>query len=121
MTVMARDPIALTFESQRLGMIPGSLKRCNMSRDHSMTSPLAKLSATAWESLKSAAEAAIPLLEERVTEPDPSIDEIVEELERAFLISLVVILTSHNVTMYWCKRWTSGNNRTNASCKATFL
>jgi hypothetical protein len=63
------------------------------------------------EVLNSAVDAAIPLLEERVTEPDPSIDEIVDELERALLISLVVTLTSHNVLLQKVDEWEQPHQR----------
>jgi hypothetical protein len=42
---------------------------------------------------------------------DPSIDEVVDEIERAFLISLVVTLTSHNVLLEKVAKWEQPHQR----------
>ena len=111
MTLMARDPIALTSESQLLGgdswlaetLQPVKQSRGDFAFGEGFDGSLEKLA--------SAAEAAIPLLQARVTEPDPSIDEIVDELERAFLISLIVTLTSHNVLLQKVDEWEQPHQR----------
>jgi hypothetical protein len=61
--------------------------------------------------LTAAVETAIPLLTARTTEPDPSIDEIIDELARAFLISLIVTLTSHNVLLEKADEWDRHHKR----------
>ena len=99
MTVLARDSIALTLESQHLGIdswLANTLKDVSQSLDEFT---FGEGFTNSLDLLDSAAESAIPLLQERITEPDQSIDEVVEEMERAFLISLVVTLTSHNVLL----------------------
>ncbi|WP_238407149.1 hypothetical protein [Mycobacterium canetti] len=111
MTVMARDSIALTFESQRLGddsWLAETLQQVKKSLDDFS---FGEAFGDSLEALNSAVDTAIPLLEERVTEPDLSIDEIVDELERAFLISLVVTLTSHNVLLQKVDEWEQPHQR----------
>ena len=111
MTLEARDPIALTFESQRLApgtWLAGTLGGVSQALDNFA---YGEEFANRLEALTSAAETAIPLLNERTTEPDPSIDEIVDELDRAFLISLVVTLTSHNVLLKKVDDWEQPHKR----------
>ena len=111
MTVLARDSIALTFESQRLGSSPwlaDTLKNVSQGLDEFS---FGERFTNSLDVLDSAAESAIPLLQERITEPDPSIDEVVEEMERALLISLVVTLTSHNVLVQKVAAWEQPHQR----------
>jgi hypothetical protein len=61
--------------------------------------------------LRTAIDAAAPRLGERVTEPDASIEDLVDELERAMLISLVVTLTSHNVLVEKVSDWEQPHRR----------
>jgi hypothetical protein len=111
MTVLARDSIALTFESQRLvsdSWLADTLNDVSEGLDQfsfgeGFTSSL--------DVLDAAAESAVPLLQQRTTGPDPSIDEVVEEMERAFLISLVVTLTSHNVLLRKVAEWERPHQR----------
>ncbi|WP_241010712.1 hypothetical protein [Mycobacterium camsae] len=111
MTLPARDSIALTFESQRLGgnsWLAGILDPVSQAlKGFSFGAGFSD----SVEALKSAAEATIPLLQQRITEAESSIDEIVEELERAFLISLVVTLTSHNVLLKKVAEWERPHER----------
>lgn len=111
MTLLARDSIALTFESQRIGSeswLADALTDVSRGLNEfafgdAFTSSL--------DFLDSAAESAISLLQERITEPDLSIDEVVDEMERAFLISLVVTLTSHNVLLQKVAEWEQPHQR----------
>ncbi|SLI54513.1 Uncharacterised protein [Mycobacteroides abscessus subsp. bolletii] len=61
--------------------------------------------------LLAAVDAVIPVLETRATEPDASIDEIVDELERALLISLIVTMTAHNTIITKESEWTAEHQR----------
>jgi hypothetical protein len=61
--------------------------------------------------LLSAVRQTIPLLSERATEPDASIDEIVDELERAFLLSLVMTLTTHTAILARESDWSHQHSR----------
>jgi len=111
MTVLARDSIALTLESQHLGIdswLANTLKDVSQSLDEFT---FGEGFTNSLDLLDSAAESAIPLLQERITEPDQSIDEVVEEMERAFLISLVVTLTSHNVLLRKVGEWEQPHQR----------
>lgn len=101
MTVLARDLIALTFEGQRLGSdswLEDTLQDVSLGLNEFAFGDgfLSSL-----DILDSAVESAISLLQERITEPGPSIDE----MERAFLISLVVTLKSHNVLLQKVSAW----------------
>ena len=103
--------IALTFESQRLGSSPwlaDTLKNVSQGLDEFL---FGERFTNSLDVLDSAAESAIPLLQERITVPDPSIDEVVEEMERALLISLVVTLTSHNVLVQKVAAWEQPHQR----------
>ena len=110
-TLPARDPLALTFESQQLDsdswlaqtLAPVAQALENFSFDDGFDESL--------EALSSATESVIPLLQERTTDPKPSIDEIVEDLERALLISMVVSLTSHNVLLQKVSEWEGPHER----------
>jgi hypothetical protein len=111
MTLEARDPIALTFEGQRLesdSWLAGTLSDVLQALENFRYGPNF---AASLQALTAATEAAIPRLEERITEPDPSIDEIVDELERALLISLVITLTSHNVLLQKVSDWEQPHSR----------
>ena len=61
--------------------------------------------------LSTAIGKAIPLLEERVIEPDESVDEIVADLERSLLISIVAPLTAHNPIIPLVDKWTNDHQR----------
>lgn len=89
------DQLMLTLESQPLA--PGSWLADALA---DVTAAMDNIDyrdgfAASLESVLSAIRAAIPVLEKQVTEPDASVDEIVADLERALLISLVVALTAH--------------------------
>ncbi|SPM40212.1 hypothetical protein MNAB215_2408 [Mycobacterium numidiamassiliense] len=111
MTLEARDPLTLTFESQRLSgdswlkQILEDVSR--VLRDFTFGDGFPD----SLHALDSAAEAAIPLLEGRITDPNPSIDEIIDELERALLVSLVVTMTSHNVLVEKVHEWVQQHQR----------
>jgi hypothetical protein len=62
-------------------------------------------------SLLSAIEFAIPVLEKQAAEPDASGDEIVADLERALLISLVLTLTAHSEILPRESEWTREHQR----------
>ncbi|MDC8980972.1 hypothetical protein PR370_07330 [Mycobacterium marinum] len=111
MTILARDPIALTLESQR------------PSGDSELAATLEPISAAmsdfsvgdgfadSLRALIAAVESATPLLEQRTTEPDDSLEEIIAELERAFLISMVMTLTSHHVLVKKVEDWEGPHGR----------
>lgn len=63
------------------------------------------------DALIAAAEKAMPLLAGKTTEPDASIDDIVNELEQALLISLIVSLTSHNSILEIVSKWEQPHQR----------
>ena len=111
MTVLARDSIALAFESQRLGSNSWLADTLNDVSEGLDQFSFGEGFTNSLDILDAAAESAIPLLEQRTTEPDPSIDEVVEEIERAFLISLVVTLTSHNVLLRKVAEWEQPHQR----------
>jgi len=67
--------------------------------------------AASVQSLLSAIESAIPILEEQATEPDASADEIIADLERALLISLVPTLTAHNGLLRAEGEWSGQHQR----------
>ncbi|WP_232785653.1 hypothetical protein [Mycobacteroides chelonae] len=110
MTSIARDNIKLTLKSQNLG------------GDSHLAETLAPISQAvqdfslgdrfdaALRALIESIEGALPLLEEQMA-GDESIDEIIRELERAFLISLVVTLTSHNVLIQKVEEWERPHQR----------
>jgi len=58
-----------------------------------------------------ALEKAVPQLAQQTQAEDSSIDEIVSELERSFLVSLVVTLTSHYVIMQKVGDWGQQHRR----------
>ncbi len=111
MTLEARDPLTLTFESQRLSgdsWLKQILEDVSRAlRDFTFGDGFPD----SLHALDSAAEAAIPLLEARITDPNPSIDEIIDELERALLVSLVVTMTSHNVLVEKVHEWVQQHQR----------
>jgi hypothetical protein len=58
-----------------------------------------------------ALEEAVPKLARQIQAEDSSIDEIISELERSLLVSLVVTLTSHNVVMQRVEDWRHQHRR----------
>lgn len=63
------------------------------------------------EVLDIALGAAIKSLSEFTADDDSNIDEIVDELERAFLISLFITLTSHTFLSDWSEKWKQHHQR----------
>jgi hypothetical protein len=111
MTMLARDSIDLTLESQPL--IPGSwlqvtLRGVIQSRERFAYGDKFNDS---LNTLINVVDATMPLLEARGTEPDASIDEIVNELEQALLISLIVTMTSHNAIREMVSKWEQPHQR----------
>jgi hypothetical protein len=111
MTVLARDAIALTFESHRIGSDSWLAHTLEDVSQGLTEFAFGDQFIASLDVLDSAAESTIPLLQERITEPDPSIEEIIEEMERALLISLVVTLTSHNVLRQKVSAWEQPHQR----------
>jgi hypothetical protein len=109
--LLPTDQIRMTLESQPL--VPGSwlaeaLSEVTTALDNidygdSFVPSIAALSA--------AIEKAIPVLEERVIEPDESVDEIVADLERSLFISIVAPLTAHNPILPLVDKWTNEHQR----------
>ena len=105
--LLPTDQIRMTLESQP--PVPGSwlsesLREVTTALDSidygdGFISSVAALSA--------AIERAIPVLEERVIEPDESVDEIVADLERALVISILAPLTAHNPILPLVDDWTN--------------
>lgn len=110
MTGVARDNIKLTLTSQNLGgdsrlaetLTPLSQAMQTFSVGHTFDATLRAL----IESI----EAALPILEGQIA-GDESIEEIIREMERALLISLVVTLTSHNVLIQKVEEWEGPHQR----------
>jgi hypothetical protein len=111
MTLMARDPIILSFEGQRLE--PDSWLGRNLDGvGHAIANlEFGEAFSDGLEELISATDTAITQLEERTVDAEPAIDEIVDELERALLLSLVVTLTSHNVLLEKVSDWENSHSR----------
>jgi hypothetical protein len=63
------------------------------------------------EALDAALGAAISSLSEWTADDDSNIEEIVDELERAFLISLFITLTSHTFLSDWGEKWKQHHQR----------
>lgn len=111
MTSIARDNIKLTLKSQNLGgeshlaetLAPIAAAMGNFSLGDEFN--------TTVRNLVDAIEDALPVLEEQMTEHDATIDEVIGELERALLISLVVTLTSHNVLIKKVEEWEGPHQR----------
>ncbi|WP_234826641.1 hypothetical protein [Mycobacteroides abscessus] len=109
--VLPLDQIALTLESQPLapdswlaevlGDVLSAVE--NMAYDHRFVECV--------ESLLSAIQQAIPILEAQETEPDASVHEIVADLERALLVSLVLTLTSHREMLPREGEWAQEHQR----------
>jgi hypothetical protein len=111
MTMLARDYIDLTLESQPL--TPGSWLETTLN-DVIQAKEQFAYGENLMDSVNrliTAAETAMPLLEARGTEPDASIDEIANELEQALLISLIVTLTSHNAILEMVSTWEQPHQR----------
>ena len=105
------DQLMLTLESQPLA--PGSWLADALA---DVTAAMDNIDygdgfAASLESVLSAIRAAIPVLEKQVTEPDASVDEIVADLERALLISLVIALTAHSPILPKEGEWTNEHQR----------
>jgi hypothetical protein len=109
--VLSLDQIALTRESQPLtsgswlAEVRGDVTTAvdNIVYDDRFAESVA--------SLLSAVQHAIPTLEAQATEPDASVDEIVADLERALLVSLVLTLTAHREILPREGEWTEGHQR----------
>lgn len=109
--VLPLDQIALTRESQPLA--PGTwlaevLGDVTTSAD-SITYD--ERFADGVASLLSAVERTVLVLEAQETEPDASVDEIVADLERAVLVSLVLALTAHREILPLESEWTQQHQR----------
>jgi hypothetical protein len=107
----ARDSIGLMLESQR--PVPDSWLQATLRH---VIEAFENLSygdefIDSIKRLETAIEDAAPKLAERATEPDLSLDEIIDELERAMVISLVVTLTSHNVLVEKVSDWEQPHRR----------
>ncbi|HEY9264717.1 MAG TPA: hypothetical protein VIQ11_08950, partial [Mycobacterium sp.] len=110
-TSIARDNIELTLKSQNLGgeshlaetLAPIATAMANFSLGDEFNTTL--------RNLIDAIDDALPVLEEQMTEHDATIDEVIGELERALLISLVVTLTSHNVLIKKVEEWERPHQR----------
>jgi hypothetical protein len=63
------------------------------------------------EALDAALAAAIGSLRDWTADDDSKIEEIVDELERAFLISLFITLTSHTFLSNWGDKWKQHHQR----------
>jgi hypothetical protein len=63
------------------------------------------------ETLDAALGAAITSLSEWTADDESNIEEIVDELERAFLISLFITLTSHTFLSDWSEKWKQHHQR----------
>jgi len=109
--LLPTDQIRMTLESQPL--VPGSwlaeaLKDVTTTlnsvdyRDGFVSSITA---------LSAAINEAIPVLEARAIEPDESVDEIVADLERSLLISIVGPLTAPNQILPLVDDWTNQHQR----------
>jgi hypothetical protein len=57
------------------------------------------------EAFDSALETAVATLRDWTGNEDSKIEEIVSELERAFLLSLIITLTSHTFVVQWDDKW----------------
>ncbi len=109
--VLPLDQIALTHESQPLA--PGTWLAETLSGVIAAANDIAYDDGfiDSVTALLSAIEQAIPALEAQETEPDSSVDEIVADLERALLVSLVVTLTAHGAILPKEGEWTSQHQR----------
>ncbi|WP_425005001.1 hypothetical protein [Mycolicibacterium sp. S3B2] len=111
MTSIARDNIKLTLRSQNLGgeshladtLAPIATAMGEFSLGDQFNTTL--------RALVDSIEDALPVLEEQIAEHDATIDEVIGELERALLISLVVTLTSHNVLVQKVQDWERPHQR----------
>ena len=110
MTSIARDNIKLTLRSQNLGgeshLADALTPIVNALGNFSLGAQFN----TTLRALIDSIEDALPLLEEQIAE-EATIDEIIGELERALLISLVVTLTSHNVLIQKVEEWERSHQR----------
>ncbi|MGY4646285.1 hypothetical protein ACVWWN_000081 [Mycobacterium sp. URHB0021] len=109
--VLPLDQIALTHESQPL--TPGTWLAETLSGVIAAATDITYGDGfiDSVTALLSAIEQAIPALEAQETEPDSSVDEIVADLERALLVSLVVTLTAHGTILPKEGEWTSQHQR----------
>ncbi|WP_373235228.1 hypothetical protein [Mycobacterium marinum] len=110
MTSLARDKIRLTLQSQNLGgeteLADALSPIAQAMRDFSLGDDFGATVRALIDSI----EQALPLLEEQMA-VDESIDDVIRELERALLISLVVTLTSHNVLIQKVEGWEGPHQR----------
>jgi hypothetical protein len=109
--LLPTDQIRMTLESQPL--VPGSWLAVALSE---VTTALDNIDygdgfVPSIGALSAAIEKAIPVLEERVIEPDESVDEIVADLERSLFISIVGPLTAHNPILPLVDKWTNEHQR----------
>ncbi|WP_236740955.1 hypothetical protein [Mycobacteroides abscessus] len=115
MIVLPMDQLALTLESQPL--VPGSWLAETLSDIVTAAKEVVYDSDDGFISSVSALLAAIgnamPALGQRSMEPDASIEEIVDELERAFLLSLVMTLTTHTSILAMESDWSQQHSRFN--------
>jgi hypothetical protein len=105
------DQILMTLESQPL--TPGTWLADALSE---VTTALGDLDyggdfVLRLRALATAIEKAIPVLEERIVEPDESVDEIVADLERALLVSILSPLTAHNPVLPLVDKWINDHQR----------
>jgi hypothetical protein len=109
--LLPTDQIRMTLESQPLA--PGSWLAAALSE---VTTALDNIDygdgfVASIAALSAAIEKAIPVLEERVIEPDETVDEIVADLERSLFISIVAPLTAHNPILPLVDNWTNEHQR----------
>lgn len=113
MIVLPMDQLALTLESQPLA--PGSWLAETLSDVVTAAENVVYDNDDGFiptvSLLLAAIGKAIPALSERATEPDASIDEIVDELERAFLLSLVMTLTTRTSILAKESDWSHQHSR----------
>lgn len=109
--LLPTDQIRMTLESQPL--VPGSwlaeaLSEVTMALDNV---DYGDGFVPSIKELYAAIERAILVLEERIIEPDESVDEIVADLERSLFISIVAPLTAHNPILSLVDNWTNEHQR----------
>lgn len=105
------DQILMTLESQPL--TPGTWLAEALSE---VTTALDDLDygddfVPKLRALSTAIDTAIPVLEDRIIEPDEPVEEIVVDLERALLISILSPLTAHNPILPLVDSWRNDHQR----------
>ena len=111
LVIGATEPIHLTLESDPL--VPESWLS---NRLHGLAEAISKIDygdgfVQSLETVLTEIDRLIPSLEEQTSDDDASIESIVDELERALLISLVVSLTAHNVILEKVEDWNNQHKR----------